>query len=141
MQKILALFSLTLASSLKTQRFPDDWHDKSLLQQGTLAAARMWKEKPITKVVNLLKDMQVQLENEAAKDEELYDQMGCWCVTYDKEKTESIALGQKTIGELTASIEEGEAKSTKLSTEIETLEKELAKSQKALKEAGAIRIK
>jgi len=141
MQKILALFFLTVASSLKTQRFPDDWHDKSLLQQGTLATARMWKEKPITKVVNLLKDMQVQLENEAAKDEELYDQMGCWCVTYDKEKTESIAQGQKTIGELTASIEEGEAKSTKLSTEIETLEKELAKSQKALKEAGAIRIK
>jgi chromosome segregation ATPase len=140
MQKILALCTLlTLAGAIKTRR--EDWHDKSLLQEGTLASVMMWKEKPITKVVNLLKDMQAQLESEAAKDEEMYEQMGCWCTTYDKEKTESIAAAQKTIEELTASIEEGEAKSSKLEIEIATLEKELAKSQAALKEAGAIRIK
>lgn len=139
MQKILALFTLlTLAGAIKTRR--EDWHDKSLLQEGTLASVMMWKEKPITKVVNLLKDMQAQLEAEAAKDEELYEQMGCWCVTYDKEKTEAIAQGQKTIEELTASIEEGEAKSSKLEVEIATLKKEMAKNVAALKEAGAIRI-
>jgi len=138
MQKVLALCTLlTLAGAIKTR----SWHDKSLLQEGTLASVMMWKEKPITKVVNLLKDMQAQLEEEASKDEELYEQMGCWCVTYDKEKTESIAQGQKTIGELTASIEEGEAKSSKLEVEIDTLKKEIAKSDAALKEAGAIRMK
>jgi len=139
MQKITVFAALLiLTGAIKTRR--DDWHDKSLLQEGTLASVMMWKEKPITKVVNLLKDMQAQLESEAAKDEELYEQMGCWCVTYDKEKTESIALGEKTIGELTAAIEEGEAKSSKLEMEIEALEKDLAKSQQALKEASAIRI-
>jgi len=139
MQKVLALCTLlTLAGAIKTRR--DDWHDRSLLQEGTLSSVIMWKEKPITKVVNLLKDMQAQLEAEAAKDEELYEGMGCWCTTNEKAKTESIAAGEKKIGELTASIEEGEAKVSKLEIEIDGLKKDLAKNEAALKEASAIRI-
>merc|ERR1719387_43829 len=66
--------------------------------------------------------------------------MGCWCTTNEKAKTESIALGEKTIGELTASIEEGKAKVSKLEIEIDGLKKDLAKNEAALKEASAIRI-
>jgi len=44
------------------------------------------KDRPVTKVINLLKDMLKQLEKEAAEDEEIYDKMACWCETNDREK-------------------------------------------------------
>merc|ERR1719463_582041 len=91
-----------------------------------------WKEKPITKVVNLLKDMKAQLETEAANDAELYDKLVCWCETNDKEKTKAIADGEQKIADLTASIEELTGKSAKLNTEIASLEKEVAKNSQAL---------
>jgi hypothetical protein len=44
------------------------------------------KNRPVSKVVTLLKDMITQLEKEAEEDEEVYEAMGCWCETNDKEK-------------------------------------------------------
>ena len=48
-------------------------------------------EKPIVRVVNLLKDMASELEKEAITDAELYDKLACWCETNDKDKTKAIA--------------------------------------------------
>jgi hypothetical protein len=42
------------------------------------------KTRPVTKVVNLLKDMQKQLEKEVEEDEEIYEKLACWCETNDK---------------------------------------------------------
>merc|ERR1719316_2112095 len=53
--------------------------------------------------------MQAQLEVEAKEDEEMYDQMACWCETNDKEKTKAIADNTQKIKELTATIEEAAA--------------------------------
>jgi hypothetical protein len=44
------------------------------------------KNRPVSKVITLLKDMLKQLEKEAEDDEEIYDKMACWCETNDKEK-------------------------------------------------------
>merc|ERR1719407_483304 len=82
------------------------------------------KEYPVTKVVNLLKDMKAQLEKEAEEDEEIYDKLACWCETNDKEKTKAIADAEAHIQDLTATIEELAATSARLSTEIKNLEKE-----------------
>jgi uncharacterized protein YifN (PemK superfamily) len=49
-----------------------------------------WKERPVTRVVNLLKDMQAELQKEADNDEELYDKLVCWCETNEKTKTRAI---------------------------------------------------
>jgi hypothetical protein len=49
------------------------------------------KNRPVSKVITLLKDMLKQLEKEAEEDEEIYDKMACWCETNDKEKTKSIS--------------------------------------------------
>ena len=49
------------------------------------------KNRPVSKVITLLKDMLKQLEREAEEDEEIYDKMACWCETNDKEKTKAIA--------------------------------------------------
>merc|ERR1719235_164041 len=99
------------------------------------------KDRPVTKVVNLLKDMLKQMEKEGEEDEEIYDKMACWCETYDKEKTKSIADAEARIESLTTSIEELTALSAQLNTEIKNLEQEVAKNQDALDKATALRQK
>jgi len=99
------------------------------------------KNRPVTKVITLLKDMLKQLEKEAEEDEEIYDQLACWCETNDKEKTKSIADAEAKIEDLTNKIEELTASSARLTTEIKNLEKEVAENQEALDAATAIRQK
>merc|ERR1719198_2324529 len=99
------------------------------------------KNRPVTKVINLLKDMVAQLEKEGEEDEEVYEAMGCWCETNDKAKTKSIADAESRISSLTAAIEELTANSARLNTEIANLEKEVAKNQGALDTATALRTK
>jgi len=99
------------------------------------------KNRPVTKVITLLKDMSKQLEAEVEQDQEVYDKMACWCTTNDKEKTNSIAEAEQRIADLTAAIEEGTAKSSALTTEIANLDKEVAANQAALDKATALRQK
>jgi len=99
------------------------------------------KNRPVSKVITLLKDMLKQLEKEAAEDEEIYDKLACWCETNDKEKTKSIADAEAKIEDLTTKIEELTALSARLNTEIKNLESEVAKNQEALDQATAIREK
>merc|ERR1719456_1485017 len=99
------------------------------------------KNRPVSKVITLLKDMLKQLEKEAEEDEEIYDKMACWCETNDKEKTKSIADAEARISDLTTKIEELTANSARLNTEIKNLEKEVAENQAALDKATAIRQK
>merc|ERR1719298_46894 len=99
------------------------------------------KNRPVSKVITLLKDMLKQLEKEAEEDEEIYDKMACWCETNDKEKTKSIADAEARISDLTTKIEELTASSARLNTEIKNLEKEVAENQDALDKATAIRQK
>merc|ERR1719298_165368 len=81
--------------------------------------------------------MIVQLQKEAEEDQEIYDNMVCWCTTNDKEKTKSIDDAEAHIEDLTTEIEALTALSARLTTEIENLEKEIAKNQKALAEFNA----
>merc|ERR1719316_1749106 len=99
------------------------------------------KNRPVSKVITLLKDMVTQLEKEAEEDEEVYETMGCWCETNDKDKTKAIADAEQRISDLTASIEELTANSARLNTEIENLNKEVAKNENALDQATALRKK
>jgi DNA repair exonuclease SbcCD ATPase subunit len=99
------------------------------------------KNRPVSKVITLLKDMLKQLEKEAEEDEEIYDKMACWCETNDKEKTKSISDAEAKIADLTSRIEELTASSARLNTEIKNLEQEVAKNQEALDQATAIREK
>merc|ERR1719355_566279 len=99
------------------------------------------KNRPVTKVINLLKDMQVQLEKEQKEDEEVYEKVACWCETNDKEKTAAIEEAEAHITDLTSSIEELTATSARLNTEIKNLEAEIAKNTEALAKATSIREK
>jgi len=99
------------------------------------------KNRAVSKVITLLKDMLKQLEKEASEDEEIYDKLACWCETNDKEKTKTIADAEAKIEDLTTKIEELTAESARLNAEINNLESEVAKNQEALDKATAIREK
>jgi len=99
------------------------------------------KNRPVTKVINLLKDMQAQLEKEQEEDEEVYEKVACWCETNDKQKTKAIADAEARITDLTSTIEEATATSARLNTEIKNLDAEIASNQEALDKATALRQK
>merc|ERR1719388_350535 len=96
---------------------------------------------PINKIIGMLKDMQAQLEKEAEEDAEMFEKMGCWCETNDKEKTKAIADAKQHIEGLTAAIESGTSKVSQLETELDKLAKEIAKQTDVLSQATAIRAK
>merc|ERR1719463_893887 len=68
--------------------------------------AQAAKNRPVSKVITLLKDMLKQLEKEADEDEEIYDKIACWCETNDKEKTKAIKDAEIRIKDLSSKIEE-----------------------------------
>ena len=94
---------------------------------------------PVTRVVNLLKEMQNTLKTEMEEDEALYEKMECWCNTGKYEKTEAIDAGKAKIDQLTAANEEGFARSKELSEQIGELEATVAADKAALKTAQAKR--
>merc|ERR1719252_550947 len=113
----------------------------ALLCAGAAHADNADKNRPVSKVITLLKDMVAQLEKEAEEDEEVYEGMGCWCETNDKEKTKSIADAEQHIADLTAAIEEFTSKSAQLNTQVSHLTAEVARNGQALDQATALRTK
>merc|ERR1719359_2120582 len=82
-----------------------------------------WREKPIQKVVRLLNEMSAELEKEAEEDEDMFEKLGCWCDTNEKEKTKANTINTQRTTDLTSSIEEFTAKSAQLKTDIEEAKK------------------
>merc|ERR1719327_2057611 len=84
------------------------------------------KNRPVSKVLTLLKDMVQQLEKEAKEDEEVFSQMQCWCETGRVTKTQAISDNEQMIENLKSSIESLTGNSARLKNEIATLRKEVA---------------
>jgi len=103
-----------------------------LLMQASVAEA---KTSPVTKIVNMLKDMTTQLAKEQEEDNEMMETMNCWCTTYDKEKTQAIKAAEDSIATLKVTSEENGAAAARYTEEIASLEKHLAQSEEALASA------
>jgi len=99
------------------------------------------KNRPVSKVIKLLHDMLKQMEKEGQEDEEAYDKMKCWCITNDKEKSQSIADAEAHVEDLTSKIEKYTSLSAQTSTEISNLDSEKAADMLALDHATALRQK
>jgi len=96
---------------------------------------------PVTRVVNLLKEMQNTLNKEQEEDEALYDKLACWCNNNKYEKNGASDSATAKISDLEAKIEMLTARSTELNTKIKELEAEFAADKSALAEASALRKK
>jgi len=99
------------------------------------------KNFPVTRVVEVLKDMQSQLQKEQDTDEEIYEKLACWCETNDKEKSKAIADAEQHLNHLDATIQKNIALSETLKVEIGGLTDEVAKNVKSLDVATALREK
>jgi hypothetical protein len=96
---------------------------------------------PVTRVVNLLKEMQNTLNKEQEEDEALYDKLACWCNNNKYEKNGASDAATAKISDLEATIEMLTARSKELNTKIKELETEAAADKSALAEASALRKK
>jgi len=102
---------------------------------------KAWKQRPVSKVINLLKDMQEELEKEQDADEDLYDAFTCWCEANDKGKSKAIADAEQHSADLTSTIEMTDAKHEQLTTDIAELKRQIAENSDALNTATALREK
>jgi len=98
-------------------------------------------QSPVGKVAKLLEDMIKEMEEDAKTDQDVADEMFCWCETGEKEKTKSIADNTQKVEDLKAAIEAQTAKSNKLTTEVDKITKELGENQEGLETAISMRKK
>merc|ERR1719375_1378057 len=131
MTALLLLFTLTPAAAHEQMRgIAGAEQARSLLQtynaQLTGTGSQQKGVTPVTRVVNLLKEMSATLNKEQEEDEDLYDKLACWCNNNKYEKNGASDAAEAKISELEATIEMLTAKSKELNTKIAELETELA---------------
>jgi len=113
--------------------------ERSLLQTYNRDLANSKGVTPVTRVVNLLKEMTNTLNKEMEEDEGLYKKLSCWCNENVYAKKLSSEANTQKIEELTATIEQLTARSGELKTRIAQLEADAASDKEALAEASGVR--
>jgi hypothetical protein len=106
---------------------------------GTVVGAT--NELPLTKVVNMLKAMQDEVEADLKKDEDMRKKMECWCETNTAEKTQAVEDAKSKIEQLESRIQGAAARKGSAGATLENLDKELSEARAALKQAVEIRDK
>merc|ERR1719335_543724 len=99
------------------------------------------KERPVAKVVRMLKDMQDELNKELEDDKAVYEMLTCWCETNEKEKTKAIAEGEANAARLEAELGEAAAKIEELKGKIKEAKDSYNKAWDSLNKASAMRLK
>lgn len=108
------------------------------LSSGLKHAAEQDKDRPVSKVVKMLKSMQETLETEKATDEDMYEDLSCWCKKNKKGKTADVQQAKSAISRLDNEIKELNASAQRLATEMESISEEVKKSTATLDQARLI---
>merc|ERR1719281_1942853 len=95
------------------------------------------KLSPVTRVVELLKALSLQVEEEGKKEEDLYENFVCWGKSIISQKTASNAAADARINELETYIADLASGRIELTDERVTLEKEVAELMADLEQAEA----
>lgn len=96
------------------------------------------KDRPVSKVVKMLKSMQETLETEKAADEEMYEDLNCWCKENKQGKSEEVKQSKSAIARLGSEIKEINASAQRLAAEMEPLAEEVKKATGTLDQARII---
>merc|ERR1719158_893725 len=99
------------------------------------------KLSPVTRVVELLKGLSLQVEKEGKTEEDLYENFVCWGKSIIGQKTRSNAAAEAKINELETYIADLDAGRIELTSERADLEKEIATLMSDMEEAKAMREK
>merc|ERR1719491_5968 len=105
----------------------------SLLVSGAAAAS------PVSKVVELLKAMQTDLDAEEVADKSAQDKMECYCKDTTKDATADIAESTSTIESKTAESSAQTGKASEAATKAKDAESKVATLRKELDEMTALR--
>eukprot|EP00930_Biecheleria_cincta_P019448 TRINITY_DN1483_c0_g1_i4.p1 TRINITY_DN1483_c0_g1~~TRINITY_DN1483_c0_g1_i4.p1 ORF type:complete len:672 (+),score=247.50 TRINITY_DN1483_c0_g1_i4:86-2101(+) len=108
------------------------------LSAGVKLLAQQSKDRPVSKVVNMLKSMQETLETEKAADEDMYEDLSCWCKENKQGKATEVKDAETAIGRMASEVEELKASTESLATEMETLAVEVKKATATLDQARII---
>jgi len=106
-----------------------------------VASAAQTSERPVMKVVRLLKDMETELINDLEDDKKVHEMLDCWCKQNREEKTAAIELGEEKISQLEAFLGEAAAKMAEIKSKRDATQDEVDKDWAALNEAKALRMK
>eukprot|EP00930_Biecheleria_cincta_P019449 TRINITY_DN1483_c1_g1_i1.p1 TRINITY_DN1483_c1_g1~~TRINITY_DN1483_c1_g1_i1.p1 ORF type:complete len:684 (+),score=242.04 TRINITY_DN1483_c1_g1_i1:43-2052(+) len=108
------------------------------LSSGLKLAAEQDKDRPVSKVVKMLKTMQETLETEKATDQDMYKDLSCWCKENKKGKSADVEQATSAISRLGKEIQELNASAQRLATEMESISEEVKKSTATLDQARLI---
>jgi len=98
-------------------------------------------DRPVSKVLKLLKDMQNQLNDDKKAETEQYEKMSCWCESNRKGKTTATEIATSRVENLEHRIKALTAKASELESTIKALNDEIASNTEALNTATAMREK
>jgi len=96
---------------------------------------------PIRKVVTMLQSMQTKVQEEAEKEQALYDKYMCYCKTAGGDLQASIDKAGSSISELGNKIKAGEEEKVVLEEELKAAQSDRTAAKAAMAEATAIREK
>eukprot|EP00933_Yihiella_yeosuensis_P038144 TRINITY_DN320_c0_g1_i5.p1 TRINITY_DN320_c0_g1~~TRINITY_DN320_c0_g1_i5.p1 ORF type:complete len:665 (-),score=261.50 TRINITY_DN320_c0_g1_i5:104-2098(-) len=97
------------------------------------------KERPVTKIVNMLKDMQDTLEKEKEADEDMYKKLTCWCKEARQATGDNVKGAQARIAELQSKVEQLSATVLSCETAMDQLKQQIQAAEAASDEARILR--
>lgn len=113
----------------------------SLLVSATLAGNIEATGSPVSRVVELVRQLKSTIEADGKTEQQIYDKLACWCEETTNRKTDDIETATNRIDELSQLIQENSGKSGIFSAEIAQLKKDIAANEVNRKEATEIRQK
>jgi len=96
---------------------------------------------PIRKIVNLLQNMQKEIEEEGAKEKELFDKFMCFCSGNNGDLTKAAEDAKAKIEELTAALNSDEATKVQTEQELGDAKADRSGAKSDLEEAAMLRAK
>mmetsp|Transcript_32511 Transcript_32511/g.78122 ORF Transcript_32511/g.78122 Transcript_32511/m.78122 type:complete len:651 (+) Transcript_32511:58-2010(+) len=101
--------------------------------------AAVAQRNPVSKVVDLLRDMQAKIEADGKAETKVYDKYACWCATTTQRKTEQITEHKASIASLSNEILELKAVIATRENDIAKLDADIADNDESMKQATTLR--
>eukprot|EP00931_Biecheleriopsis_adriatica_P026417 TRINITY_DN16079_c0_g2_i1.p1 TRINITY_DN16079_c0_g2~~TRINITY_DN16079_c0_g2_i1.p1 ORF type:complete len:661 (-),score=217.31 TRINITY_DN16079_c0_g2_i1:79-2061(-) len=99
------------------------------------------KQRPVTKVLDLLQGIKEQVDKEAEEEAEIMEKSKCWCKENAEKKSASLVSGEKQSKQMESGIQELAATGARLEVQIKNSGNDLTKQEESLARAQAMREK